>query len=438
MSVRGLDFNDERLGWSYDGTHDYYNIGGSQVNVVSTSCIPVNGAAGTPFRVDYFLNNQDRFVIVGGELGIDIVNSSGTEALTLLNLALIFAELKLLINNQEAAKYSSQEELFLKAQDSIKNACALENDYYAYLTSYLRTEITRTFSGETAGTSATKRVYIDLLKVFFPAYCGIDTVSNNIQKISIEARFANNFGSAAGNGRFALSGTTSNAYGSNITFQNLTVRWTTKSLSNEKLYTIVPQKQKYFVESRFDVISRPSVSWNTTGTDRQVVTLSTDFSSHALCQALWIHIFPVGLVTAYNDTDIAKIYSDYRIGITVKFKSKVIVDYSTANDAPSRIRYLNEVHKAKYNGNFPPSFLHDTSANSLSLFYLPMCCVDLTNIENTEEKMGLGGIDNGAGNNYEVTFTCLSALSTNCNIYLGLEYLSVQQLVNGQVVTIKR
>jgi hypothetical protein len=55
--------------------------------------------------------------------------------------------------------------------------------------------------------------------------------------------------------------------------------------------------------------------------------------------------------------------------------------------------------------------------------------IDLSNVceDDQSPARGLSGTDNYQ-NDLEITFTCATPLSTNCNMYVMMHYVSVQQL----------
>jgi len=381
----------------------------------------ISNPAGNNTRVELTWSTQELYKIDGLFMEWEIANSSATEAPTFMHcFASYFQDMKCLINNNEV--------LFHKDRFSLK--CAFENSLRLYDESQIyqrlqstRTELGKTLVGETVPVSSSLFVSTDLFMVY-PFLKGFIPNLGGIQRLTFEINFSYNSSSLL-NGTFVKSNTTSNAYGSNLTYKSIRVRQCQSKHTDARMF-----KNVFPVNYLLDKFETKVYSMDfTVGVAPLNVDLNLAFSKHKKIVGLYVFGQRPSDISAYNDSDAGKYFSGstyftYRI----LSKSKEILKHdSITENKKDRVRYALEAQRKRWGCELPFEVL--TLSTDLGRIYITETFIDLTGlyVDKVDEFI-VAGYDNSVERDIEIELNPAQTVGANTNVYVVAQYEEIMQI----------
>lgn len=406
------------LGRNFE-SEDIYQIGTAPRNeelrddVITQSITSVSGAT-----IVYNINHQfesELYRTKKMNLEINFVNSSGTDAPTMKNPWAAFKTLQVQIDELKLPELDTHQ-ILLQVADSLNQQDTVSK-VYKHMSNF-RTEIGETLNGETIGTSSSLLISYDLFLVF--PFLKDYINQGYFKQVSFKIVMQDSVATAATLCKFFVSNTTSIPYSTNITISTMKmvrlVQYTNESVLLKEPSNIT------LVYPNFKSCSEvyTSKSWNVPGTDKLIVDLNKVFLPYDIIQGVSFSLFPTGLISAYNDADSCKFYSGAKyVGYKILWKNRVILDLT--GDANKQRRYEAQIDhfKNKYASDIPNSCL--TYGDNLAFFYYQNLTYVDFNLLKTESQddFPVSGIHNKL-KEYTVEFTCETAVSTNCELFVHL------------------
>ena len=374
-------------------------------------------------------SNLDRYIYDEFNIDLAVINSSATEAPSWPNPYLRFKSVKLVINNIECGYLTCPEEIICAVDAYCREHC--ENIFQALMR--IRNSSAENYTGDQDAVSATTRTSLPMSVLFPLQLCGLAWPRDRAAKIAFEVMFATDYGTAASNGRFVVSNTTSNAYSSNLTYSEMKLRTCVRRVTDDVMYSMPIRK---FFKIGYEVKPTTVSTWNTSA-DKMNIVLKTNFAYHSCCRAITTWGESASLITSYNDSDCVIKFSGPTIfAPKVSWKGKVYFDHSDpTKDLAKRKRYCLDVNHKLF-GTYLPMGCLDGSSN-LAKYLIHPTRIDLMNIatHDTHETV-ITGMDQTE--NLEVEHTCAGSIANAaCTIYNALEYIEeVDVDKNGNFRTI--
>lgn len=428
MTQNLRDNNVKPFGRTYDGENIYLLESVSKYEESSPSFSPptIASPAGQSTRIEVLHASDDRYRITGLYLQWLATNSSATEAPTWKNPFLTLERIKCLINKVTVCEYSNQAQILAQVSDFFKNYS--KDDLYVALQKS-RTETGDTLNGEQVGTSSTKDFSLDLF-VLFPWLSGY-IPHDIIDRLEFEVVFANNTSSVS-NGSFVISNTTSNAYGSNLTYGNIRLKQCFVRHTDPVLYRS-PAPVALLVP-KWDLKKFDAQSWTSTTADYLNVDINQSFGRHKKCVGMSVFIQSPAMITAYNDTDCCLFYSGSTyIGFKVVSRSKTIVDLAGSSKLHERKRYAIDTTKNRYGTTLPNEVL--ALSTNLGKLYMFETYIDFANFKvDYNDEYPISGINNYE-KDIEVVLTCESSINASCTVYCLLHYLELVGVNKNKDIT---
>ena len=226
--------------------------------------------------------------------------------------------------------------------------------------------------------------------------------SDGVGKLSLEVKFVANYGTPSSIGRFMLSSTNNNPYtDSTIRFDNIQVR-SVFTRHRDPILLKVPNAVipiQRFAEKQYLLNS-----WNAT-TDSFRVQLSQEFSHYRNCNLIYVYLYPSSNVTAYNDADCMKVNSGLAlIGWELRWKSRTIINFSTAVDNNRKAKYYHDTYYKKYGKIIDDSMINDSTDKSK--VWIPLTMIDLQSV------------GNGSGDDHSLVFSGISNQNSDLELIL--------------------
>jgi len=391
----------------------------------------INNPAGNQTRISLqFPNTMNNYRIDDLYMTWQAVNTSTTLSPTWRNVFLLFDTVKLLLNQVETHYLMDRYQIMSAVQDYLRNYN--ESEYWNQLSKF-RYEVgsAKTCNGESiplaAGTPVVNGIqYFTLpLTVLFPYLKGM-IINRMISQIDVEIVFARNSQSLV-NAQYILSNTTSNAYDSNISYNNIRMNLLLTNQTDLRLYknvypnTLLLSKweTKVFTQSWTNVVNS-----NATTGDNLQLDLSSVWGKHTKIIGVLVFIQQAS-IPAYNNTNACKFFSGASyIGFNVLSNSTVITNLNTTPDLQvQRLRYALEFNKRRY-GKELPLALFDP-ANDINKIYSFETYIDLENIKVDEnDEYPVGGISNYV-KDIEIALFCTGSINASANIYCMLNYVEL-------------
>ena len=382
----------------------------------------INPVSGSVVRIDVRSSLNERYIQDELYLEFTVQNSSATESPTFRNIWSILSAIELKFKSNKIDYCDNTEEILVRVQDHLAQ---YGRDLVVELNK-CRTETT-TYTGENAPVSSSA-LFVSLpLSWIFGILYRLKFPTNGIDEMSIQVTFQRDFGTAQDNGLYVTSNTTSNAYGTNLSFLNVQCRQCLVRPSDPAMYALVSPRYLRIASQRvqFENFNMTTASSNIL----QRVNLRLDFANRSLVRRLFVAVNPKTLRTAYNDADNCTWISGFSaIGFYVQTNGKRMVDY-TGTDAGTTQRlkkYQLAVHE-KYYDNEPP-LEYVTRSDALSTVIMPFQTqIDLAGMLTCWEQHEtlVAGVSTNA--NIEIGFTVRSATAglTGGQLNLLLEYVDV-------------
>ena len=410
------------LGQQYDAT-DVLLVQPSLLENQMTTFFNPNtcGPSGNP-RCDLIFANSDEYNLNELYLEFTLNNLDPVITQTIYNPWLIFSEMKVSVNNQELLYLDNAEKIFMAQAAYYKRFTA--DDFSGALQELFPTNFTTALtSGEVSVVSAGKTYSLPLF-VLFPFLKDISR-SQGVNRLSVELRFQTNTASASSIGRFITSSTASNCYtATTVSFSNIQLRQSVIKNSDPYLRNVPNpvMPMEMFEDRQF------AVSWNSLA-DTKRLQIGQEFSHHQRCTGLSVYIRDDARVTTFNDADSGgRIFSTLDLfGIELRYKSRSIVKFDTANESNKRLNYYRKNQLARY-GAINHNRLNN--ADNSSVFWMPNVFIDLQNVGVADydgEKL-YSGLSNADGSLELILTNTTGVFSTGCVLIVVLHFYEFKHL----------
>lgn len=402
---------------TFDG-YNVYEIGKSQYGEISNQfSIPsMASPQGNQTRVELTWPSSARYRVDDMFLNFTATNASATEAPTFKNIFCIFDKVVCLVNKREACTLNDRQAIRSAVNMYLRSLPPAE--IYQQLQRW-RTEAGSGLVGEQVPVSSILNFTIPLF-VLFPFLKGF-IINQQVQRLEFEITFATNFGSLA-NGEFVLSNTTSNAYGTNLSYSDIRLKTIYSQHDDIRLYKSVFPTVMLLEKWETKAIV---TSWTTVQTDMINIDLASVWGKRKKILGIACSIYSPSLVTAYNDTDCCKLYSGADvIGYKIKSNSRAIVELNeTTKHRIERKRYSLDFNKRRFGHELPVEVV--TLSTDLARLYMPETYIDLSNIEvQAHDEIPVSGISNSE-KDIEIEFYCTGSVNASCTFYAVLHYLEM-------------
>ena len=280
------------------------------------------------------------------------------------------------------------------------------------------------------------------MTVLFPFLKGF-VINKQVLQLDFEVVFARNSQSLVNSG-YILSNTTSNAYDSNISYNNIRMNLLLTNQLDARLYKNVftnslllsKWETKVFTQS-WNTVTNGQGGGNGTIGDNLQLDLSNVWGKHTKILGVLVFIQEAS-VPAFNDASACKFYSGASyIGFNVLSNSTLITNLNTTPDLKvQRLRYALDFNMRRY-GKELPLALYDP-ANDINKIYSPETYIDLANVKVDEkEEYPVAGISNFV-KDIEIDLFCTGSVNASCNIYCMLNYVELGTFdSNNNVVILK-
>lgn len=409
----------------YGLTYDQYPIyrinagqGTKYEEVITTASTPsLSPPYASVLRVDIDYNFDDFVQINEHYLDWNAVNSSATEAPTFKNAYALISSIKVLFNNVVVDECKNADEIFCRVSNYLREHA----DNVSQAIAYFRNDTTPTYTGDSFPVSSTTNFQLPL-SVLLPWLKGfVIGGSAQVRKLQYEITFQQNYSSITGNGAFVVSNTTSNAYSTNLSYTNISIRQALMRPQPEARQSLLSRMTPKIMRIGHEAKVK-TVSWTNLNTDMTTFSLKTDWSHHKNVRGMIVYITCPALITAYNDTDCCKVFSGAQyIGYKVRYNGSEVLNHSVAvADLKKRKNYSMLVQKNLWEAELPLEVINRT--DGLADYYLAETYIDLQNISvhNSHETI-IAGVSTDT--NIQVDFYCVGSIGAVCNITNMLEYV---------------
>lgn len=357
-------------------------------------------------------------------------NAHATATATFWNPVLLLQEIEVMINNKRQLLLSDYEIFSVVGQNLKKDP----RNIYHNLNDF-RTELDNTFTGETCGALSSLEISIPInfIDHVFDNW-NVRNPNQPIEEIEIRIKFKPDSGTALENTAFIKSSAGATNVWSSITFSDMKLRVHCVDIVDVPLRGV---PSLFWVVPRVDVY-KTDLSWNGTS-DNYKFTLADKFPKRELIQG--VSAFAVSRTIAdYADVTACKVYSgaDF-IGFKInKVGSSEVTDFSgTANKTKHR-RYLQQQQLLQH-GEPLPLDVWKTSATGYAVVdhFMPTTYVNFNCYEKFEfHENVVAGVSTKSGDDYEITFDCISAVDSSTRLYIVQHYLELQAVDgSGNLVT---
>jgi hypothetical protein len=286
-----------------------------------------------------------------------------------------------------------------------------------------RSEIA-TFTG--VQLSGTKQWFFLPLRPFIPFIH--DIVTNSVvDGLRINMRFIAAPSNATDACKFIQSSTTSAAYTSSVTFNDITFFRKYTIVNDPRAILQPPLDLQVVPISRFDY-KVVATAWNSVGTNRTTFKLS-DVSKNPYVQR--VHAFVRKLETAYNAADAAKKYSGFKYivwKVTELNGDRRVLDFTAASTLGQRRLRAREIEyqRRTYGADLPLEVYTDPSGSDLNEYYLSQTCIQFDDISvadsNTEDVISTLDTVRNDTQDYNIEFECAGSVGASCELIIAVEY----------------
>ena len=386
------------------------------------SASPLDGAPSSNHEIKLLFSeekNHEEFL-----LEFDQVNLDGTLSQIVYNPFLLMHDCEFQINDLEALKLDSTEKIFLTINNLVSKWGS--DELLAKIQTIIPT-YTAPLNGQTTVAGATTKWSLPL-SWLFPDIKHI-SLSNGIRSLLFKFRFQLPTATTATIGRFIKSSTASNPYTSTtIKFTNIQMRILTTKVLDRALSRVPAPIMflKQYDEKMFP-ISLASIG------EVKRIQLATEFTRHMSVGDIYFYIYDKGNVTTYNDADACVTDGGVlSLGFELKFRSRSIIKYDAAVDAPKRVQYYyNSLNKR--NGKVHPKLLD--SSDNFSKYWAVLSHIDLQNIESSDPHEH---VHSGLPSTEELELIITSNITTGsatAELYVAIGYMGTVALgSNGQLM----
>jgi hypothetical protein len=386
---------------------------------------PNTGSIGTPHNCSITYGIDDKYLIDDLHLDFTLSNLHTTDSITFKNPFLVLNSIELQINNKEVYKYENQESIYVAVSNYLKDFD--ENERWAELQK-CRNELTKTFSGETTAALSSSQFSIPLY-VLFPFLDKFSPVYA-INKLEFKFSFATQGNSVSETGRFVISSGATNIWTSSfIKFENIKIRQSFTRLSNPDFFML---KNPVGMMRKFDVRKYEGISWNSLS-DSITINLNSDFTMRNHISHIHLYLYPNSLITATNDADCCKVYSNHDVmNLVVKYKTKEIVKLD------NKLKMVQYMHATNERRHGQP-LIHSIVSNSdeMGNYFLIGCSVDLTGLTDTDKTDLVSGTNNSSRDYEIVVKNSKGAWATSATLVAVLEYQEILTVVpNNAIVSV--
>lgn len=386
---------------------------------IKKSATPLSGSVGSTHLSEMVFSVDDKLYFDDIMLDFTAATSDATNYVTIQNPFLLLAEIMYFKNNQLVTHLKNTEEVYTACSHNLRAKCKNEQEFWGTLQRLRSTELGKTFNGDVLNGT----LYYSLpLSLLFPEIVGLNTI-DGLSKIGFQWRFQPDYATASQIGRFALNATVTNGWtSSKITISDVQTRL---EASKYFLPTHIPRAPNpVSLLNKFE-LKQYTMTFNSVNTDQQRVSL-LDFSQHSKILGMYAYVFPSALVTAYNDADCNKVYSNGSyLGWVVNYKSQTYLDMDhDSQDKKKRINY-NVQTMMKRHGH-PPLAAVESAADATHNYYINGVYIDLASIHALDaDTEPIGGIS--TDQNLEVVFYCATALGAgNHTLNVVLHYVELE------------
>lgn len=418
------------LGRSFDG-EDIFQIGSVprveelRDDIITQSITSISGAT-----VVYNINHQfeaDLYRTKALHVEVALANSSGTDAPTFKNPWALFKSIQLQVDELKIPELDTTQ-ILLQVADTLAQQHSVSR-VYKHMQNF-RNEVGETLNGESVGTSSSNTISYNLMLVFPFLQDYIN--KGFFKQISFKFVFQDSVATAATICKWIVSNTTSLPYGTNITVTTMKMIRLVQYTNEPTLLKDTQPISLVFPNYKSCSEVYTAKSWNTTGTDKLTVDINKIFLPYDIIMGVSFHLFPTGLISAYNDADSCKLYSGAKyVGFRVLWKNRVILDLTGDANKQRRYRYEIELYKNRNGTDIPNSCL--TYGDNLPFFYYPnLTYVDFNTLKvENDDDYPVGGIHNKL-KEWTIEFTCETAVSTTCDLFVHLHVFQGLRNANGQ------
>ena len=282
--------------------------------------------------------------------------------------------------------------------------------------------------------AAAQPFYFDLFAMF-PRLR--NTVMNNfIDNMQIKIRFRASPSTVAEACRICQSNTTSNAYNSQITINDVKFYRVFDIIRDPKTYLRPPLGDVIFPIARYERVPVENISWNVAGTDKYSFSIHEKFKNPFM-QSIIAYVEDIGV--AYNDSNAQKKFSGHayiKWSIAEQDGDRKEMNFTSTNTqftSSELTRFLRayeiQFQENQYGEHLPLSC--HTNSDDTNKYLVNMTEIPMNNIKIHDQAFDYISQYNSALKYYNVVLECAGAVSANCNIWLIAKYYDLYKL-DGQ------
>ena len=248
-------------------------------------------------------------------------------------------------------------------------------------------------------------------------------INKQITQLDYEIVFARDTQSLIAGG-YIVSNTNANAYGANISYNNISVNLLLDNVQDARLLKNVFDTQLFMSKWETKIFTQ---SWTNVGTDMLMLDLNSVWGHHSKIMGVLIFI-QNNAIPAYNDATAGLFYSGQNyIATNVTSNSTLIVNFATPNvisqTRNQELRYLQDFNKRRYGVDLPLEVVANTA--NLASVYSPMTYIDLSDVKVDEhDEYPVSGVSNYV-KDISINIYCAGSVASSANIYCMLNFIEL-------------